>query len=55
MRDKERIRLTKEDEHSLPVNRVNTPIANMPEFHAAFGVKEGDALYLPEDKRASIW
>ncbi len=55
MRDKEKIRYTKEDEHSLPVNRVNAPIANMPEFHAAFGVKEGNALFLPEEERASIW
>lgn len=55
VRDKEIIRRTKEDVHSLGINRVNGPIANMPEFHAAFNVKEGNALYLPEDKRASIW
>ena len=55
MRDKEKIRYTKEDEHPIPVNRVNAPVANMPEFHAAFGVKEGDALYIPEEERASIW
>lgn len=55
MRDKEKIRYTREDEHSLPVNRVNAPLANMPEFHAAFGVKEGNALYIPEEERASIW
>ncbi|OFX18594.1 MAG: hypothetical protein A2041_03355 [Bacteroidetes bacterium GWA2_31_9b] len=55
IRDKEKIRYTKEDEHPIPENRVNSPLANMPEFHAAFGVEPGDALYLPEDKRASIW
>lgn len=55
MREKEKIRYTKEDEHSLPENRVNAPIANMPEFHAAFGVEEDNTLYLPEEKRASIW
>ncbi len=55
MRDKEKIRYTKEDEHPIPVNRVNAPLANMPEFHATFGVKEGDALFLSEEKRASIW
>ena len=54
-RDKEIIRRTKEDVHSLGVNRVNGPVANMPEFHAAFGVEEGDALYIPEEERASIW
>ncbi|PLX19235.1 MAG: peptidase M13 [Marinilabiliales bacterium] len=55
MRDKEKIRYTKEDEHPIPVNRVNAPLANMPEFHAAFGVKQGDALFISEDERASIW
>ena len=24
-------------------------------WYAAFGVKEGDALYLPPDKRSKIW
>ena len=55
MRDKEKIRYTKEDEHSLPENRVNAPLANMPEFHAAFGVEEGNTLYILEEERASIW
>jgi len=55
VREKEMIRRTKEDVHSLGINRVNGPIANIPEFHAAFNVKEGNALYLPEEKRASIW
>lgn len=55
IRDKEIIRRTKEDVHSLGINRVNGPIANMPEFHRAFDVKPGDALYIPEEQRASIW
>ncbi len=55
IREKEMIRRTKEDVHSLGINRVHGPVANMPEFHAAFGIKEGDALYIAEDKRASIW
>ncbi len=54
-RDKEIIRRTKEDVHSLGINRVNGPVANMSEFHAAFGVEEGDALYISEEERASIW
>ncbi|MBU8892561.1 MAG: M13 family metallopeptidase [Bacteroidales bacterium] len=55
VREKEMIRRTKEDVHSLGINRVHGPLANIPEFHAAFGVEEGDALYLPEEERASIW
>ena len=55
IREKEMIRRTKEDVHSLGINRVHGPVANMPEFHSAFEIKEGDGLYIPEDKRASIW
>lgn len=55
IREKEMIRRTKEDVHSLGINRVHGPVANMPEFHAAFEIKDGDALYIPEEKRASIW
>ncbi|MBI9053175.1 MAG: M13 family metallopeptidase [Bacteroidales bacterium] len=55
VREKEMIRRTKEDVHSLGINRVHGPLANIAEFHAAFDVKEGNALYLPEEERASIW
>ncbi len=55
IRDKEKIRLTKVDVHSLGRNRVNEPLRNMPEFHKAFGAKQGDYMYLPEDQRAYIW
>jgi putative endopeptidase len=53
--DKEKIRLTKEDVHSLGEYRVLGPLENIPEFYKAFGVKPGDAMYLSEDKRAVIW
>lgn len=55
VRDKEIVRLTKEDVHSLGRLRVLGPLRNMPEFYAAFDVKEGDNMYLPEDERAKIW
>lgn len=55
IRDKEILRRTKEDVHSLGRFRVNGPLPNLPEFHKAFGVKPGDPMYLPEDKRAVIW
>jgi putative endopeptidase len=55
VREKEMLRRTKEDVHSLGINRVHGPLANIAEFHAAFGVKEGNTLYLPEEERASIW
>lgn len=55
VRDKELLRLTKEDVHSLGRFRVLGPLRNMPEFYAAFDVKEGDYMYLPENERAIIW
>lgn len=35
--------------------RVNGPLANMTEFAKAFGCKEGDAMVLAPDARASFW
>jgi putative endopeptidase len=41
--------------HSPGMNRVNGPLANMPEFFEAFNVQEGDAMRQSEDKIAKIW
>jgi putative endopeptidase len=35
--------------------RVNGPFSNMPEFKAAWGCKDGDAMVRPEALRARIW
>jgi putative endopeptidase len=43
------------DSHSPAEFRVNGPLSNMPEFYAAFNIKEGDKLYRKEDERAKIW
>lgn len=55
IREQEILRRTKEDVHSLGRFRVNGPLPHMPEFHAAFDVKEGDNMYLAKEKRAVIW
>ena len=55
IRNEEIIRRTKEDVHSLGRFRVLGPLRNMPEFHKAFDVKEGDYMYLKEADRAVIW
>lgn len=55
MRPEALINLVKSDVHSPPQFRVNGPLANIPEFHNAFGVKEGDAMWRPEAKRVKIW
>jgi putative endopeptidase len=43
------------DVHAPGFLRVNGPLANIPEFYAAFGIKPGDAMYRGEDVRVVIW
>jgi putative endopeptidase len=58
-RDKERdnfvIELIKSDPHSPPVDRVLGAVVNQPAFYGAFGVKEGDRMYLPPGERVIMW
>jgi putative endopeptidase len=55
IRDKEILRLTKEDVHSLGVNRVNGPLPNMQAFYDAFGLDNNTNLFIEPTKRALIW
>ncbi len=55
IRETEIRRRTKEDVHSLGEWRVNGQLPGIKEFHEAFEIKEGDEMYLPPDKWASIW
>jgi putative endopeptidase len=41
--------------HSPAKWRVNGPFSNMPEFKAAWGCKDGDAMVRPDSLRARIW
>lgn len=43
------------DPHSPSEYRANGVVRNLDEWYAAFGVKEGDALYLPPEQRVRIW
>ncbi|MBF9235800.1 M13 family metallopeptidase [Hymenobacter sp. BT683] len=43
------------DVHSPPKFRVNGPMADIPEFYEAFGVKPGQKLYQPDSTRVVIW
>ena len=43
------------DVHSPNVLRANMQPRNFPEWYEAFGVTETDGMYLPPEKRISIW
>ncbi|HEY8733526.1 MAG TPA: M13 family metallopeptidase, partial [Puia sp.] len=43
------------DVHAPAKERVNGPMANMPAFYEAFGVKPGDKMYRPDSLRVSMW
>jgi putative endopeptidase len=43
------------DPHAPAEFRCNQIVRNLPEFYAAFDVKESDALWLDEDQRVKIW
>jgi putative endopeptidase len=41
--------------HAPSKERVNGPMANIPAFYEAFGVKPGDKMYRPDSLRVNIW
>lgn len=45
----------KTDPHSPPEFRGNGTVQNQPGFYDAFGVKEGDKMYVAPEKRVIIW
>lgn len=55
IRDEEIARLTKVDPHSLGRNRVNVSLRNIEPFFEAFGIREGDKMFRPENERVIIW
>ncbi|MDD5825538.1 MAG: M13 family metallopeptidase [Prevotellaceae bacterium] len=46
---------TKSDPHSLGRWRVNGALPHIDAWYEAFGVKEGDKLYLPKSERLELW
>lgn len=54
-RPAEAIRRLATDPHSPPEFRCNGVIRNMDAFYEAFGVAEGDALFLDPQRRVRIW
>jgi len=45
----------KSNEHSPAKFRVIGPLSNMPEFYAAFGIKQGDPMWRADSARVVIW
>jgi putative endopeptidase len=54
-RDAERIKRVKTDPHSPGQFRANGTVVNQPGFYDAFGVKEGDKMYVAPENRIIIW
>ncbi len=55
MRPEEQIRRIKIDPHSPGRFRCDGAATNQSGFYEAFGVKPGDGMYLPPERRVSIW
>lgn len=55
IRDEQIRFLTQMDVHSLGRWRVNAALPHIGGWYEAFGIQEGDPMYLAPEKRASIW
>ncbi|MDD2953581.1 MAG: M13 family metallopeptidase [Parabacteroides sp.] len=55
IRPEEIRRRTKIDPHSLGKWRVNAALRNIAPFYAAFGIKEGDPMFMAPADRVVIW
>jgi predicted metalloendopeptidase len=54
-RDEQTIVYLKSDPHTPDKFRVNGSVVNQPAFYSAFGVREGDKMYLPPAQRVIMW
>ena len=46
---------TKSDPHSLGRWRVNGALPHIDAWYEAFGIKEGDKMYIPQSQRLQLW
>ena len=46
---------TKSDPHSLGRWRVNGALPHIDAWYEAFGIKEGDKMFIPKEKRLQLW
>lgn len=55
IRPEEILVLNQTDPHSLGRNRVNVTLKNIAPFFLAFGIKDGDPMYLRPEERVTVW
>lgn len=55
IREEQIRKLTKSDPHSLAKWRVNGALPHIDAWYKAFGIKEKDTMYLPENQRLKLW
>jgi len=55
VRPEEILKRTKSDPHSLGKWRVDGALPHIQNWYDAFGIKAGDPMFVPVDKRVSIW
>lgn len=55
IRPAEAVRLVQIDPHSPNEHRTNQIVKNLDAFYDAFGVQEGDPMYLAPEQRVTIW
>ncbi|TLX73674.1 M13 family metallopeptidase [Labilibacter sediminis] len=55
IREKEKLRMTKVDVHSLAEFRVNGPLPNMDLYYTTFAVTPESKMYIAPENRADIW
>jgi predicted metalloendopeptidase len=53
--ESETLRILKSDEHSPRWVRGSAPLRNQDAFYEAFDVRAGDPMYLPPEKRVTVW
>ncbi|ETX27070.1 M13 family metallopeptidase [Roseivivax isoporae] len=47
--------ITATDAHAAPAYRAVAPLQHLPAFYEAFGIVEGDPMWLAPEKRVNIW
>ena len=55
IRPEEILRLTKLDPHSLGKWRVDGALSHIGKWYEAFNITEQDSMFVPKDKRVTIW